>query len=144
MASWTEVEAAAPALAATTRRLFDAHKHKTIATIRQDGSPRISGTEVVFRDGEMWIGSMFGARKARDLQRDPRFALHSASEDPPAPGEAEQWSGDAKVAGRMTEVVSPEVIRAVNGEAAGQSHLFRADITEVAVVRLNEAGEQAG
>src|SRR5919198_6363126 len=98
MASWSEVEAQAPELAARARRFFDAFKHKTMATLRRDGSPRISGTEVEFEDGEMWIGSMSRAVKARDLQRDPRFALHSGSADPP------HWPGDAKVAGRAQEM----------------------------------------
>ena len=53
MASWTEFSAAAPELAERVKKRFDAHKHKTMATLRKDGSPRISGTEVEFRDGEL-------------------------------------------------------------------------------------------
>jgi hypothetical protein len=136
VASWSEVEPAAPELAAEARRLFDAHRHKTIATLRRDGSPRISGTETQFLDGELWIGSMLGARKAVDLQRDPRFALHSGSDDPPT------WPGDAKIAGRMVEITDPTLVTAINGDAVGQSHLFRADISEVSVVRLNSAGDK--
>src|SRR5919198_2038313 len=83
MASWSEVEAQAPELAARARQIFDAHKHKTIATLRHDGSPRISGTELELEDGEMWLGSMWRSVKALDLQRDGRFALHSGSADPP-------------------------------------------------------------
>jgi len=124
MASWSEVEAEVPELAALARRLFDAHVHKTMATLRRDGSPRISGTEIEFSDGEMWLGSMWRAVKALDLQRDPRFALHSGSEDPPG------WPGDAKVAGRVEEVTDPE--------RAGNSHRFRADIAELSVVRIGE------
>ena len=71
MASWSQIEAEAPDLAARAKAFFDAHVHKTLATIRRDGSPRISGSEVNFRDGELFIGSMSGAMKARDLQRDP-------------------------------------------------------------------------
>jgi hypothetical protein len=51
VATWKQVEAEAPALAARAREIFDAFKHKTIATLRRDGSPRISGTEVEFVDG---------------------------------------------------------------------------------------------
>lgn len=120
MASWAEIQAEAPDLCATARRLFDAHVHKTIATLRRDGSPRISGIECVFEDGEMWFGSMERGVKARDLRRDGRFALHSASEDP---GDG-PWPGDAKVAGRAVEV-----------EHEGASHRFRADLTELSVVQ---------
>jgi hypothetical protein len=141
MASWAEFEAAAPELAARVRERLDAHVHKTLATLRRDGSPRISGTEARFADGELWIGSMWQARKALDLQRDPRFALHSGSEDPPSGSEDPAgWSGDAKLAGVAEEITDPERVREVNGEAAGsgQSHLFRLDLREVSTVGLNE------
>ena len=135
MASWAEVEREAPELAALARGFLDAFVHKTLATIRRDGSPRISGTEAAFRDGELWIGSMWRARKALDLQRDPRFALHSGSPNPDA-----GWTGDAKLAGRMEEVTDPERIAAINGPAtpAEPSHLFRADIDELVVVHLGD------
>jgi len=32
-------------------------------------------------DGELWVGSMPGARKAADLHRDPRCAIHTAPLD---------------------------------------------------------------
>ena len=123
MSSWSEFEAAAPELAAAVRERLDAHTHKTIATIRRDGSPRISGTESELRDGELWIGSMLHARKARDLQRDPRFALHSGSDEP------SDWKGDAKLAGIAEEVSEP----------SATSHRFRLDLREVSTVALNEA-----
>jgi hypothetical protein len=123
VASWAEFEAEVPELAARVRERLDAHGHKTIATIRRDGSPRISGTETEFSDGELWIGSMLDALKARDLQRDPRFALHSASEDP------DVWSGDAKLAGVAEEVSAPDAT----------SHRFRLDLHEVSTVGLDEA-----
>jgi pyridoxamine 5'-phosphate oxidase-like protein len=122
MPSWSEFEEQAPALAARVRARLDAHTHKTIATIRRDGSPRISGTETEFKEGELWIGSMWEARKARDLQRDPRFALHSGSDDPA------DWSGDAKLAGVAEEKAS-----------SGRSHLFRLDLREVSTVELDDA-----
>jgi hypothetical protein len=132
MASWSEFEAAAPELAGKVRARLDAHVHKTLATVRRDGSPRISGTETRLVDGELWIGSMWQARKALDLQRDSRFALHSGSEDPP------EWSGDAKLAGVVEEITDPERVKAINGEAAGggPSHLFRLDLREVSTVGL--------
>lgn len=122
MPSWAKFEAEAPELAARVRELFDAHGHKTIATLRRDGSPRISGTETEFEGEDLWIGSMKDALKARDLQRDPRYALHSASEDP------DDWTGDAKVAGVAEEVRSSD----------GKSHRFRLDILEASTVGLDD------
>jgi hypothetical protein len=134
MPSWAQFEAEAPELAAAVRERLEAHGHKTIATVRRNGSPRISGTEAQFREGELWIGSMWQALKARDLQRDPRFALHSGSDDP------DEWSGDAKLAGVVEEITDPERVRELNGAAAaaGPSHLFRLDLQEVSMVGLNE------
>ena len=69
------------------------------ATVRADGSPRISGIECEFADGELRFGSMPGARKGADLTRDPRFALHGPTFHPHEGKEAE-WPGEAKIAGR--------------------------------------------
>ena len=104
MARWLDVERAEPELARRVRELFEAHRHKTIATLRADGSPRISGIEAVFEDGELTFGSMPNARKGADLLRDPRFALHSATVDPVEGSEAE-WPGEAKVASDVALVL---------------------------------------
>jgi len=97
--AWRDVEQAEPEFAQRVQALFDAHRHKTVATLRADGSPRISGIETVFEDGELVFGSMPNARKGADLRRDPRFALHSATVDPVEGSEA-QWPGEAKISGR--------------------------------------------
>jgi Pyridoxamine 5'-phosphate oxidase len=133
MATWKDVEREEPAFAERVRALFDARKHKTLATLRADGSPRISGIEVEFTDGELTFGSMPDARKGADLVRDPRFALHGPTVDPPEDQPA-GWPGEAKVAGRAVLVGDLE------GETAGQ--LFRADLDEVVLTRLNDAGDR--
>src|SRR5436190_18147928 len=101
MARWREIETSEPAFAAGVQALFDAHKHKTIATLRKDGSPRISGIECSFDNGNLWLGMMLGSLKAADALRDPRVAIHSASEDCDG---TSSWPGDAKVAGHLVEV----------------------------------------
>ena len=55
MAAWKDVEQAEPEFAARVRRLFDAGRHKTIATLRADGSPRISGIECEFAISRLWF-----------------------------------------------------------------------------------------
>jgi hypothetical protein len=130
VAAWRDVEAAEPVFARRVRALFDAHRHKTIATLQADGAPRISGIETQFEDGELTFGSMPNARKSADLRRDPRFALHSATVDPVDGAEA-QWPGEAKIAGRAI----PHGLSA-GGEAGEQ---FRADITQVVHTHLNGA-----
>lgn len=130
MTAWQDVEQAEPAFAQRVRGLFDAHRHKTIATLRADGSPRISGIEAAFKDGELTFGSMPNARKGADLRRDPRFALHSATVDP-VEGAEVQWPGEAKVSGRA-------IYAGPTTEGHG-GDLFYADIAEVVHTHLNEA-----
>lgn len=119
MVAWHEIEADAPVFAARVRALFQARKHKTMATLRADGSPRISGIETQI-DQQVTFGSMAGSRKLADLQRDPRLALHSPSVDPPEddPG---AWVGEAKISGRA--------VPTANG--------FSVDISEVALTYLD-------
>jgi hypothetical protein len=131
MTAWQDVERAVPEFAQRIRTLFDAHRHKTIATLRADGAPRISGIEAVFEGGELAFGSMPNARKGADLRRDPRFALHSATVDPIEGSEA-QWPGEAKISGRA--IATGPISDGPDGER------FQADIAEVVHTHLNETG----
>lgn len=131
MPSWEAFEQAEPELATRVRSLFDAGRHKTIATLRADGSPRISGIECEFVDGELRFGSMTGARKLADLDRDPRFALHGPTVHPEE-GKEKEWPGEAKVAGRARRA---EPAAGEEGAAAGVT--FLADLTEVVLTHLD-------
>lgn len=119
-----------PELARAVQALFDAHRHKTMATLRSDGAPRISGIEVSFEDGEVRLGMMPGSVKALDVRRDPRLALHSASDDPPDE-DPSSWLGDAKIAGRAVETSAP----------GADAHSFRVDVTEVVHTRVGEPAD---
>ena len=135
MASWAELEREVPELAAAAQQFLEGRAHRTIATLRRDGSPRISGTEMRIDGGELWFGSMWRSHKALDLLRDPRFALHSGSEDPPG------WAGDATVSGTAVEVDPAEIARIFGQDPPGPSHLFRADITELTVVSMGDPAD---
>jgi hypothetical protein len=135
VAAWDEIEEAEPELAAKVRRLFDAGRHKTIATLREDGSPRISGIECEFADGQLQFGSMTGARKGADLRRDARFALHGPTFHPEE-GKESEWPGEAKVAGRA--IPSGPVVAEEGGEAP-DGEMFVADIDEIVVTGLDPA-----
>ena len=116
MASWAAFAEAEPELAGTVRRAFAVRKHATMATIRATGAPRISGTEVEFAaDGEIYLGMMTGARRAADLRREARMALHSPTRDAPEDDPA-GWPGEAKINARAVEVAPDR---------------FRLDIAEV-------------
>ncbi|MFN2462717.1 MAG: pyridoxamine 5'-phosphate oxidase family protein [Candidatus Dormibacteria bacterium] len=123
MSAWSEVERDAPEFARRVQKIFDGRRHKVIATLRRDGSPRISGIELQFVDGEATLGMMPGSLKLADVKRDPRVAIHGASDDPP-PGAPHQWQGDVKVSGRL---VSTGPLSGVGPPGEG----FRLDIGEV-------------
>ncbi len=119
---WADVEREVPDLARAVRERFAVRKHATMATLRRDGSPRISGTEVELGE-DVTLGSMAGARKAADLLRDGRVAIHSPTVDPESP---ESWTGEAKVAGvaRHTRTGDDGAV------------FFAVDVREVVLTRL--------
>ena len=129
MAAWKEIVQAEPEFAARVRQLLDAGRHKTIATLRADGSPRISGIECEFTDDDLRFGSMTGARKGADLERDPRFALHGPTVDP-VEGKPNEWPGEAKIAGRA-------ISAGATASNQPDGEMFVADITEVVITGLN-------
>lgn len=109
---------------------FDAGRHRTIATLRADGSPRISGIECSFDEEHLRFGSMAASRKLSDLHRDPRFALHSPTVDP-IEGEEASWPGEAKISG----LAIPD--GAIDAEGAPEGENFIADIAEVVSIQLD-------
>ncbi|WP_020380366.1 pyridoxamine 5'-phosphate oxidase family protein [Nocardiopsis potens] len=134
--TWEEFAAEAPELAERIRRRFARTPHHVLATLRRDGAPRVSGTEVAFRGPDLALGSMPGAVKARDLQRDGRFAMH-ANPGEVAAGEPME-EGDAKVSGVAVEVTDPgEVERHRDpGQPAGPFHLFRLLLTDAVLTSV--------
>jgi hypothetical protein len=134
VASWSEFSAQAPDLADVIRARFGAHIHAVLATLRRDGSPRLSGLETCFSEGELWLAMMPDGRKALDLRRDPRFALHSAPE-------AELVDGDAKLNGLAIEVGDAATIARFVGSLPQPPPpsgvgLFRTDIIDASLTRV--------
>lgn len=131
--SWAGLEAEAPELAQFVRELLAARRHHLMATLRADGAPRISGTEITIYAGELWIGGLPGSRKFDDLRRDPRLAVHTGSTDPP------EWRGDARLTGRAVFVddraTKAAFPAAAGGGPPGPFELVRMAITEVSTVR---------
>lgn len=141
MPSWDEVVRQAPELAAAVQARFDANRHKVLGTLRADGSPRLSGVEVTFRDGDLWLGMMPDSRKMFDLRRDPRLALHSATVDP------ELVEGDARISGVAVETTGAGAMTAlVEGDArheagAPAGHVFRVDVTELLLIKIGKPAD---
>jgi hypothetical protein len=138
MVAWGLVEGAAPELAAAVRGRFEAFGLGLVATLRRDGSPRISGVEPLFALDELWLGMMPRSLKALDLIRDGRFSLHSATTD------KQVTEGDAKVSGVARRVEDEATIAAFREAFAaatgypppdGPFELFRAELNEISMLK---------
>jgi len=134
MATWQEFSDDAPELAGAVHARLVATKHHVLATLRQNGSPRVSGTEVDFLGEDLILGSMWQAVKAKDLQRDGRYALHAN------PGDGSMDGGDAKLAGVAVEVPAPPGQGSAN--PAAPSHRFRLLLTEVVLTGVHPDGDR--
>ena len=139
--TWNDFAEQAPDLATLAAARISAHGLALLATIRADGSPRISGLEPLITDGQLWLGMMPGSRKVADLERDPRFAMHNATVDKAVA------DGDVKINGRVVPVAdgSPDMERfrrafaeeSGYGAAPADMVLFTADLTGVSALRPN-------
>jgi hypothetical protein len=126
--SWAAFKVAEPGFAETVQARFEQHKHHILATLRKEGSPRVTGLEVNFCFGELWLGMMPNSRKALDLRRDPRFAVHAN----PGPDDAME-DADVRVCGHAVEEADPDALARFIGEVKPPEpfHLFRTELTEV-------------
>ncbi len=93
--SWSRLLAEAPELAETVRARFAANRHHVLGTVRTNGAPRLSGTEVDLTDGGIRLGMMDDAHKRVDIARDARVEIHSA------PLDADLAEADVKVGGHL-------------------------------------------
>jgi hypothetical protein len=99
MTTWREFTEGAPRIATVfTRRHAATGNLCMLATLRSDGFPRISPMEPRVFEGQLWIIGMPGTTKFRDLARDPRFCLHTATID------TDVSDGDAKLWGLVNDV----------------------------------------
>lgn len=105
MATWSEFATGDPEFSARVLARIEGHLHHILGSLKQDGSPRLSGTEVRLFDGDLWLGMMPASLKAKDLRRDARYAVHTA------PVDVEMKDGDAKFTGTVEEELSADRIR---------------------------------
>src|ERR1700754_4427970 len=99
MTTWDEFAKAAPRISALFARRHAATGNLCmLATLRSDGYPRISPIEPRIFEGQLCIVGMPNTTKFRDLGRDPRFCLHTATVD------THVTDGDAKLWGAVHHV----------------------------------------
>jgi nitroimidazol reductase NimA-like FMN-containing flavoprotein (pyridoxamine 5'-phosphate oxidase superfamily) len=106
MTTWAEFEQQAPHIAEIFNRRHAACGNLCLlATVRADGSPRISPMEPRRFEGHLVLVGMPGTTKFVDLARDPRFCLHTATID------TKVSDGDAKVWGTVRNLQDPKLHR---------------------------------
>ncbi len=125
--SWIDFERQAPELARLVRERIEDHGLALIATVAADGSPRISPVEPFFHGGDLWIGSMPGSTKGKDLGRDPRLAMHNATID------KDVSDGDVKLNGVAVLVTDRP---AEMSEMPPGADLFRIELTRASSLRV--------
>ena len=129
MSSWHQVRSAAPELAVRVQTRFEMDGHAILGTLRIDGSPRLTGIELSFVLGELWLGMMPDSLKALDLLRDGRCALHCITHG------KDVADGDAKLGAVAVHEADParveEFAAAIKVPAGLPMTLFRLDVGEL-------------
>jgi predicted pyridoxine 5'-phosphate oxidase superfamily flavin-nucleotide-binding protein len=106
--TWRDLERAAPEIAEPGKTRLQKTRVALLATLRRDGSPRISPVEPYLAEGHLLFGAMAWTLKVRDLERDARCTLHSAITGP------NEREGELKLYGRAIE--ADDEVRAACGD----------------------------
>lgn len=141
MTTWKEFAHAAPLISAIfLRRLAATGNLCMLATLRSDGFPRISPIEPRIFEDQLWVVGMPDTTKFRDLGRDPRFCLHTATVD------TQVTDGDAKLWGMVRNVAdaalhqrfAADLFDETGLDLRGQefSHFFAADLVGASAVQV--------
>jgi hypothetical protein len=138
--TWRDLELCAPEIAAPGKTRLHQTRVALLATLRRDGSPRISPVEPYFASGHLLFGAMVWTLKVRDLERDARCTLHSAITGP------NEREGELKLYGRALDA-DDEVRNACRegwwiDEPPESARVFSLSIEEAAFVTWDyEGGE---
>lgn len=146
MILWSQFEGEAPETVAVFRRRLDATGLALMATLRADGAPRISPLEPLLGDDRLWLGMMPGSTKSRDLRRDPRLCLHTATTDKDvADGDAKLWGRAVLVddaAERKSYAAAVKAATGVDVEAMpGGFDLFWIELTGASSLVVGDDGK---
>jgi hypothetical protein len=129
MATWAEVNRQAPAVAAAILARFMGHPHHVLGTLTRDGSPRLSGINVMYDDEILWFGCMPASRKGTDIERDHRISLHSA------PLQESLEGGDAVISG-FARLLPPDRVLAWRPETPANGVFYEVDISSLHLVEV--------
>ncbi len=134
---WSDIEHTQPRLARLAQERLIGPGVVLVATIRHDGTPRLSPVEPCVLDGDLWLSMMWQSAKARDLLRDRRILVHSVITS------RNGTEGEFKIRGTARAEHDPAVQRRYADAVAaslgwdpqpGQFHLFAVDIGQVTFI----------
>jgi hypothetical protein len=144
---WQDLCDRQPRLAELARQRLIEPGVVLVATVRRDGTPRLSPVEPWLMDGELWLSMMWGSRKAADLARDPRVLVHSIVTT------RDGGEGEVKLRGVAVTVDDLETQQRYADQVTaglgwspepGLFHLFRVAVEEVTLIRYDDAtGDQS-
>lgn len=119
--TWSQFRTEAPRTTGVFERRLAATGLGLLATIRADGSPRISPLEPLLAEDRLWLGMMPGSTKALDLRRDPRLCLHTATADKDVvDGDAKVWGTAVPADDDATRAVYAAAFAAATGHDLGE------------------------
>ena len=146
MTDWNQLRDEAPETAAVFERRLAATGLALLASLRADGSPRISPLEPLVHGGRVWLGMMPGSTKVADLLRDPRLCLHTATADKDvADGDAKLWGNAVHVSDDQSLADYAAAFKAATGHDVeampGGFDLFTVELTGASALVLGASGD---
>jgi pyridoxamine 5'-phosphate oxidase-like protein len=140
---WSDIGHTQPRLARLAQeRLIDPGV-VLVATIRGDGTPRLSPVEPYILGDDLWLSMMWRSTKAQDLLRDPRILVHSVITGP------DGAEGEFKIRGTARTESDPAMQRRYADAVAaslgwnpqpGRFHLFAVEINQVTFITYDPGG----
>jgi hypothetical protein len=139
---WAEFESQQSRLAELGRQKLGGAGVVLVATVRRDGTPRVSPVEPLFWERDLWLSMGLGSLKARDLMRDPRVLVHSIVTG------RDGTDGEYKIRGRALSEPDPGIQEGYAHEVVerlgwtpqvGKFHLFRVDIEDATFIHWDDA-----
>ena len=112
-----------------------------MATIRRDGTPRVSPVEPLFWQDDLYLSMGWGSLKARDLRRDARILVHSVVTS------RDGTDGEYKVRGLAIPQRDADIQQRYSREVAerlgwtpevGKFHLFTVDVRDISFIRWDD------
>ena len=134
--SWKDLENADPDLAAFGLSRFET-RVAYLATLRQDGSPRVHPVNPIVGQGHLFLFMEPTSPKGHDLRRDGRYALHAAVSD------ANGTGGEFNLSGRAAFLTDP-ALRALAAQLASYTPAERYILFELSVESAQSTQYQNG